>query len=218
MTIASPDGSRLHGGDRSARTGRADSPCGPMMSIIDQDSESLDRRLPLLRLRQELPRSVRYHLAHIDRESACDGAFLSRASAAQWLLVSEFQVAATRHQALRTRRRHYRVRDCSQCLLSIRTTRHRRLPRPRDGEDRCAGGEEGAADRAAPGEAHRPHHPRRHQGPRPERPHEGLRRRVAGGDPGALGGEAVHASTSSRSHDYCAARRPDEGRIWGDSS
>ena len=71
-----------------------------------------------------------------------------------------------------------------------RATRHRRLPRPGDGEDRCAGGEEGAADRAAPGEAHRPHHPRRHQGPRPERPHEGLRRRVAGGDSGALGGEA----------------------------
>ena len=62
-----------------------------------------------------------------------------------------------------------------------------RLPRPRDGEDRCAGSEEGAADRAASGETHRPQHPRRHPGPRPERPHQGLWRRVAGPDPGALG-------------------------------
>ena len=79
-----------------------------------------------------------------------------------------------------------------------RATRHRRLPRPGDGEDRCAGDEEGAADRAAPGAAHRPHHPRRHQGPRPERPHEGLRRRVAGGDSGALGGEAAEACDARR--------------------
>ena len=42
-------------------------------------------------------------------------------------------------------------------------------------------------DRDAPGEAQRPHHPGRHQGPRPERPHEGLRRRMAGRDPGTLG-------------------------------
>ena len=52
---------------------------------------------------------------------------------------------------------------------------------------KIAGGEEGAAHRAASGETHRPHHPRRHPGPRPERPHEGLRRRVAGRDPGTLG-------------------------------
>ena len=71
--------------------------------------------------------------------------------------------------------------------ICARAARHRRVPRPGDGADRCAGGEEGAPDRAAPGEAHRPHHPRRHQGPRPDRPHEGLRRRVAGGDSGALG-------------------------------
>ena len=42
--------------------------------------------------------------------------------------------------------------------------------RPGDGEDRCAGGEKAAADRAAPGEAHRPHHPRRHQGLDPNVP------------------------------------------------
>jgi len=68
-----------------------------------------------------------------------------------------------------------------------RATRHCPVPRPRDGENRRVGGEEGAADRAAPGTAHRHHHPRRHQGSGPERPHEGLRRRVAGADSGALG-------------------------------
>ena len=57
-----------------------------------------------------------------------------------------------------------------------------------------AGGEEGAADRAALGAANRPHHPRRHQGPRPDRSHEGLRRRVAGGDSGALGSEAAEGN------------------------
>ena len=35
-------------------------------------------------------------------------------------------------------------------------------------------------NRAASGETHRPHHPRRHPGSRPGRSHEGLRRRVAG--------------------------------------
>ena len=37
----------------------------------------------------------------------------------------------------------------------------------------------GAAGRVAPGEACRPHHAGGHHGPRPERPNEGLRRRVA---------------------------------------
>ena len=58
------------------------------------------------------------------------------------------------------------------------------------------------ADRAAPGEAHRPHHPRRHQGPRPERLHEGLRHRVAGGDPGALGGTATRVSAARKASEW----------------
>src|SRR5438309_2117163 len=48
--------------------------------------------------------------------------------------------------------------------------RDRRLSRPRDGEDRCVGGEGRAANRVAPGGARRPYRARRHQGPRPERP------------------------------------------------
>ena len=113
--------------------------------------------------------------------------------------------------------RHHAIRSWRGChpkwpvrhLASPRAMRHRSIARPGDGEDRCAGGEEGAAHRAAPGDAHRPHHPRRHQGPpfdwfdrltarrlragNPGRPHEGLRRRVVGGDSGASGGEDTQA-------------------------
>ena len=64
------------------------------------------------------------------------------------------------------------------------------LSRPRDGEDRCVGGEEGTVDRIASGETHRPHHPRCHPGPRPARPHEGLRHRVARQNSGTLECEA----------------------------
>jgi type I restriction modification DNA specificity protein len=51
-----------------------------------------------------------------------------------------------------------------------RARSHRRVRARARASDRYAAGEAGAADRAAPGAAHRPHHPRRHQGPGPERP------------------------------------------------
>ena len=62
------------------------------------------------------------------------------------------------------------------------------LPRSRNRQDRCADRGAAAADRAAQGEAAGGDLPRRHQGPRPQRAHEGLRRRVAGRGAGALGG------------------------------
>ena len=54
----------------------------------------------------------------------------------------------------------------------------------------------------------RPHHPRRHQGPQPERSHEGLRRRVAGRDSSALGNEAAVASDSVPSPHHVRHRPP----------
>ena len=67
------------------------------------------------------------------------------------------------------------------------TACHRSIPRPRNGKNRRLGGTKGALDRAAPGETRRPHHPCRYAWPRSERPHEGLRRRVARRDSSALG-------------------------------
>ena len=61
--------------------------------------------------------------------------------------------------------------NCQLLLLHLRPSNApSRFPGPRDGQDRWVGGAEGAVDRAASGEAHRPHHPRRHPGPRPNVP------------------------------------------------
>ncbi len=65
--------------------------------------------------------------------------------------------------------------------LSVRSPNkpRSRLSRPRDGEDRRAGGGAAAVDRTAERETPGRHLPRRHQRPEPARSHEALRHRMA---------------------------------------
>ena len=79
-----------------------------------------------------------------------------------------------------------------------RTTRHRRLPRPRNRQDRRAGGEEGAPPRTAGREAHGPDLAGRDQGARPGCADEGLGGGVVGGGAGGMGGGGVEPCNAAR--------------------
>ena len=71
---------------------------------------------------------------------------------------------------------------------TLRAIDHRRLPRPRNRQDRRADCRTATADRTAQGKAASGHFPRRHQRPQPRCADEGFRHRMAGRSAGALGG------------------------------